>query len=222
LALLIFVVPNFEAMFATLRARGELPMMTDWLLNFSGFLKSAYALIPLVIIGAGVYWLRNFLQTEEGKTLWDKWVLKLPGIGGILLNLAVSRFCRVLGTLLHNGVPIIRSLEISADAAGNRVLGSAINKASENITAGHSLSKPLLASGHFPANVTEMISVAEESNSLDTVLVDIADGMDKRIWRQLDLFVKLLEPVMLLFIAGFVLFVVIALLYPAMKSGSAI
>ncbi len=87
--------------------------------------------------------------------------------GAIFLNLAVARFCRVLGTLLGNGVPILKSLDISRNAAGNRILSTSIEKASQNITAGEKLATPLAASGHFPAQVTEMIAVAEESNSLD-------------------------------------------------------
>ena len=138
------------------------------------------------------------------------------------MNLAVARFCRVLGTLLHNGVPILKALEISRGAAGNKVLSRAIEKASENITAGQTLAAPLASSGHFPATVVEMISVAEESNALDTVLVEVADGLEKRTARRLDLMVRLLEPIMLLILAGVVLFVVIALLLPVIKMSSTI
>ena len=137
-------------------------------------------------------------------------------------SLAVARFCRVLGTLLHNGVPILKGLKISSDAAGNQVLSQAINGATENITAGASLSVPLESSGHFPQNVTEMISVAEESNTLDTVLVNIADGLEKQTTRRLDLLVKLIEPLMLLVMAIVILIVVIALLLPVMKMGQAL
>ena len=92
----------------------------------------------------------------------------------------MARFCRVLGTLLHNGVPILRSLEISSAAAGNRVLATAITEAAENISAGQSLAKPLAASGYFPAEVVEMIAVAEESNTLETVLTNISDSLERR------------------------------------------
>jgi general secretion pathway protein F/type IV pilus assembly protein PilC len=108
-------------------------------------------------------------------------------------------------------------LEISREAAGNKLLSQAIADASENISAGQSLAEPLAASGYFPKAVVEMIAVAEESNSLDKVLVDIADGLEKRTFRQLDLVVRLLEPMMLLVLAGVVLMVVIALLLPVIK-----
>jgi general secretion pathway protein F/type IV pilus assembly protein PilC len=128
----------------------------------------------------------------------------------------------VLGTLLHNGVPILRSLEISSGAAGNRVLAEAIQKAAENISAGESLAGPLAASGHFPRNVVEMIAVAEEANNLENVLTEIADSTERRTWRDLDLAVRLLEPLMLLFLAGAVLFVAVALLMPVFKMSTSL
>ena len=97
----------------------------------------------------------------------------------VSLHLAIARFCRVLGTLLRNGVPILKALEISRSAAGNRILSIAIEEAAENISSGQSLAAPLSASGHFPQTVVEMISVAEESNALDSVLVEIADGLER-------------------------------------------
>ena len=217
--LLVYFVPQFEAMFATLRAKGQLPWITEALLSFSQRIQfwGIPVLILLIIIGLVV---KYQLNTDAGKRWLDRIKIKLPMLGGIFLSLAVARFCRVLGTLLKNGVPILKGLEISREAAGNRVLSEAIAKASENITAGESLSVPLKKSGHFPYNVTEMISVAEESNSLDTVLVNISDGLEKQTIRRLDLMVKLIEPLMLMVMAGIVLIVVVALLLPIMKMGS--
>jgi type II secretory pathway component PulF len=140
----------------------------------------------------------------------------------VFLSLAVARFCRVLGTLLHNGVPIVRSLEISADATGNRVLGLAVLDASENISGGESLAGPLASSGHFPPMVTEMVAVAEESNTLENVLLDVADSLERRTWRQLDIAVRLIEPIMLLMLASVILVLVIALLLPVLKMATAI
>jgi general secretion pathway protein F/type IV pilus assembly protein PilC len=160
------------------------------------------------------------MQTVSGKRMFDRVKLIMPLFGDIFRNLAVARFCRVLGTMLKNGVPILKSLEISSAAAGNRILSDSINDASENITAGASLAKPLGASGQFPRTVVEMIAVAEESNTLDTVLVDISEGLEKRTTRRLDLMVRMLEPLMLVLLGGIVLFVVIALLLPVMKMSS--
>lgn len=214
--LIVFFVPNFAEMFDRLEQEGQMPVLTKWLLGFSQALQS-YGIFILLALGALFFWVRQHLQTDKGKRQLDYMKLRAPLYGPIAKSLAVARFCRVLGTLMHNGVPILRSLEISSAAAGNSVLAEAITKASENISSGHSLSRPLAASGHFPSTVIEMIAVAEEANTLDTVLVDIADGLERRTFRQLDLMVRLLEPLMLLVMAFIVLLVVIALLLPIFR-----
>ena len=124
--------------------------------------------------------------------------------------------------MLHNGIPILQALRIAKDSTGNKVLTQAIEKSAENITAGDSLATPLSASKYFPRDVVEMVAVAEESNTLETVLINIADGLEKRTSRQLELFVRLLEPVMLLVMAVVTLLVVAGLLLPVFKMGSAV
>ena len=217
--LIVFFVPKFKPMFDQLANRGELPWMTTSLLNFSSALQSRWYLFAIVIAGVLLF-IYFQMQTVSGKRMFDRVKLIMPLFGDIFRNLAVARFCRVLGTMLKNGVPILKSLEISSAAAGNRILSDSINDASENITAGASLAKPLGASGQFPRTVVEMIAVAEESNTLDTVLVDISEGLEKRTTRRLDLMVRMLEPLMLVLLGGIVLFVVIALLLPVMKMSS--
>jgi general secretion pathway protein F/type IV pilus assembly protein PilC len=165
---------------------------------------------------------RTRLATEDGRRTADRWKLRVPLLGPIFLNLAVARFCRVLGTMLRNGVPILKSLEVSRDAAGNRVLSDAIGAASENISSGQTLAAPLASSGYFPKTVVEMISVAEESNTLDKVLVEIADGLERRTERRLELAVRLIEPMLLLVLAGVVLVVVMALLLPVIKMSATV
>lgn len=219
MVLLIFFVPKFGVMFEQLRKKGDLPAITDWLLWFSDFLRTYWWLI--FGIGAALFMtVRVQLNTEKGRRFADGLKIKVPMLGPIFLSLGVGRFCRVLGTLLKNGVPILKALEISRDASGNKILSEAIADASENITSGDSLSGPLGKSGHFPRNVTEMISVAEESNTLDEVLISIANGLEKQTVRRLDLMVKLIEPLMLMVMAGIIMVVVVALLLPIMKMGS--
>ena len=219
--LLVFFVPKFEDLFHDLRQRGELPLVTDLLLSTSNMIAT-YGLHIIAVLLVGGFFLTRWLKTDQGRLAIDRFRIKLPIVGKVFLSLAVARFCRVLGTLLHNGVPIVRSLEISADATGNRVLGLAVIEASENISAGESLAGPLAASGHFPPMVTEMVAVAEESNTLENVLLDIADSLERRTWRQLDIAVRLIEPIMLLMLASVVLVLVIALLLPVLKMSSTI
>jgi general secretion pathway protein F/type IV pilus assembly protein PilC len=219
--LIVFFVPKFEPMFASLRSKGELPAATDLLLGFSQLLQSYWWLIAGGLV-FGLLALAQFIQTESGKYWMDRIKIKVPLFGSIFLNLAVARFCRVLGTLLNNGVPILKSLEISSRAAGNRILEASIMKASENITAGQKLAAPLAASKHFPAEVVEMISVAEESNTLEKVMVQISDSLERTTFRRMDVMVRLLEPLMLLLMAGVVFFIVLALMVPLLNSSSTI
>jgi general secretion pathway protein F/type IV pilus assembly protein PilC len=169
------------------------------------------------------FWLfRRWARSESGRFVTDRWRLALPTVGTLYRNLALARFTRILGTLLHNGIPILQSLRIAKDSTGNRVLAQAIDQSADNVTAGEKLAAPLAANPYFPRDLVEMIAVAEESNTLETVLVQIADGLEKRTSRQLELFVRLLEPVMLLVMASVTLVVVMGLLLPVFKMGSTV
>jgi len=219
--MVVFLVPQFAPIFERMKERGGLPLPTVILLAVSDFVK-AYGIWVLVAAVGGIYWLSNFFKTDAGRMAIDKARLKIKGLGPIVRNLAISRFCRVLGTMLKNGVPILQSLRIAKDATGNRVLSEAIAVAAENISAGKSLAKPLAASGHFPREVVEMITVGEEANNLEQVLLNIADNIEQRTYRDLDLAVKLLEPLMLLVMGVVILFVMIALLLPVFQGSGAL
>ncbi len=219
--LLIFFVPQFEEVFKGLRAKGQLPQATELLLGLSELMKSYWWVFLGAVSVAGLG-LNQYLKTPNGKRNADYAKIKAPLLGSVFLNLAVARFCQVLGTLLQNGVPILRSLEISRHAAGNLILSESIAAASEEITAGERLAKQLEKSGHFPQTVVEMISVAEESNSLDSVLVTISENLERTTFRRLETVVRLLEPMMLLILAAMVMFVVLALMIPILNSSNAL
>jgi general secretion pathway protein F len=218
--IIVFFVPKFESLFEQLRQRGTLPELTIALLWLSANLR-VYGIWIFAALAVGGWFARRWLISDNGRLWSDKVKIRLPTVGPIFLSLAVARFCRVLGTLLKNGVPILRSLEISRNATGNRVLGLAIGDATENISAGQSLAEPLGASGKFPPTVVEMIAVAEQANNLEVVLLGIADSLEKRTWRKLELAVRLIEPLMLLLIAGSILLMAIALLQPMFNMSSA-
>jgi general secretion pathway protein F len=216
LILVIFFVPKFETMFKKLAEKGELPAITSGLLATSHFLIGNWWWVIILLVVLIVAY-RRWAGSESGRRIVDGWRIRTPAIGSIYLSYAISRFTRILGTLLHNGIPILQAMHVSKDSAGNKVLSDAIEKSAENIKGGNSLAAPLAACKYFPRDVVEMIAVGEESNSLDKVLVDIAEGMEKRTGRQLDLFVRLLEPMMLLVMAGVTLLVVAGLLLPIFK-----
>jgi general secretion pathway protein F len=171
---------------------------------------------------AVLFWLKSWMSTDQGRLTLDRFRLHLPSAGKIYLHLALSRFARILGTLLHNGIPILQALRIAKDSTGNRVLSTAIDQAADNLTHGEKLAVPLAACPYFPRDVVEMIAVGEETNQLEKVLINIANALEKRTSRQLELFVRLLEPVMLLIMAAVTLLVVMGLLLPVFKMSSVV
>lgn len=219
IVLIVFFVPKFAELFDQLKKAGGLPGPTVALLAISDFLGKYGLFVLGGLVGLG-FWLRKKLQTEEARMMIDRYKIKLPAVGPIFLSTALSRFCRVLGTLLTNGVPLLRALEISSGATGNRVLAEAINGSAKNISSGETLARPLQECGLFPKPIMAMITIAEESNNLEKVLINIADGIDRKIGRQLNVMVRLLEPSMLMILGAVVLFVLTALLLPVFEMSS--
>jgi len=210
--LMLFVVPRIRMFLEQV----EKPWLTVALFSTCDFLQyqGFYILGALVVVMVFVI---PVLKSDKERLALDKLRLRVPVMGKIVTMVAICRFCRILGTMLHNGVPILQALKISKDSAGNRILAEQIDKATENVQKGEMLASPLGASGFFPGDIIDMIAVAEESNNLETVLVQIADSNEARTARQIDLGVRLLEPLMLLVMATFVLVIAIALLVPILR-----
>jgi general secretion pathway protein F/type IV pilus assembly protein PilC len=217
--LMVFFVPKFEPIFEKLKEKGQMPDITTFLLVVSHFLGGYWWLIASGASAALVAF-RQWAKTPDGRLIVDRLKIKLPLFGPVFLSLALSRFCRILGTMLHNGIPILKALAIAKDSTGNKVLSRAIEQSAENVTAGQKLADPLRKCGYFPTDVVEMITIAEEANALEKVLIDVADGLDKRTNRNLELMVKLLEPIMLLLMAVIVGTIAVGLLMPVFKISS--
>jgi general secretion pathway protein F len=212
--LLLSVVPKVRGFL-----RGELPVLTQIVFALCDFLKdngliALGALIGLVLAFAAL------LRSEAGRDFYDRFQLKAPMMGKIVTLVAICRFCRILGTLLHNGVPILQALKISRDSAGNRLLMQVIEESTESVRKGASLAVPLGRSELFPLDIIDMIAVGEESNNLENVLVSIADSYEARTGRQIDLMVRLLEPLLLVGMAAIVAVIAIALLLPILTMSS--
>ncbi|MFM8190489.1 MAG: type II secretion system F family protein [Pirellula sp.] len=221
-AMVVFLVPKFQPFFDRLEQNGTgLPAITIVLLGASKVLMN-YGLIVILAVGGIVFGILRWIKTQSGRRMIDKIKLKTPIVGDIFHDAAVSRACRVLGTMLKNGVPLLRSLRISSESTGNVLLAEAMRKSADNVTAGDTLSKPLAASGLIPPQVMAMIRIAEESNTLDEVLVKIADRIDGRIERKLEVMVRMIEPMMLIFIGGMVMFVIVGVLLPVFDLNSSI
>ena len=221
-AMVVFLVPKFQPFFDRLEQNGTgLPWITILLLGTSHLMLSygLFVVLGIAAIGIGLY---RAIKTAAGRRIVDKLKLKTPLVGSIFHDAAVSRACRVLGTMLRNGVPLLRSLRISSESTGNILLAEAMMKSVENVTAGDTLSKPLAASGLIPPQVMAMIRVAEESNSLDEVLIKISDRIDNRIERRLEVLVRMIEPMMLILIGGMVMFVIVGVLLPVFDLNSSV
>ncbi len=220
--LVMFVVPMFQGFFDRLERAGTgLPLVTVLLVSISQFLVryGLFVAAAVVVVAIAV---RKWMVSPAGHAKTDRWKLKIPVAGKIFHDTAVARFCRVLGTLLRNGVPLLTALRISSESTGNQLLQQIVMQSVETISSGESLSQPLAASGLIPPPIMAMISVAEEANTLDVVLVRIADRIDQRIEQQLDMMVSLVEPAMLLFIGGMVLFIIVGILLPVFDLNSSI
>ena len=218
--IMVAFVPEFEPIFERMKDTGQLPWSTTTLMGISHVIQDWWVIL-LVGLVAAIVALYMYLDTKEGQEKLDRTKLKTPGVGPITRNLAVARFCRMLGTLLRNGVPILQSLKIAKDASGNVVLSEAIGNAVENVSSGKSLAIPLRASGQFSKEIVEMISIGEEANNLENVLISIADNLEKYTSRRIDAVVRMLEPLLLLIMASVVTFVLSALLLPVLNMSSA-
>jgi general secretion pathway protein F/type IV pilus assembly protein PilC len=179
----------------------------------SGVLRQHGLLVAVVLATAGAV-VVSTVRSPAGRRAWSRWQLKVPIVGRVLRSLYITRFCRILGTVLANGVPILQAMKISKDAAGNVLFAETIDAASESVKQGESLARPLRDSELFPPEILEMVAVAEESNKLDEVLVDIADRVERRTNRAVDTAVRLIEPLMLVVMAAAIGFAAFGLLYP--------
>lgn len=167
--------------------------------------------IAVVVMVAVVYKLTRRADVRRMMALWRT---KVPVVGPLVRAVATTRFCRMLGTMMGNGIPMLSAMQIARDAAGNVLLEEAIDRATEAVRAGQPLAPPLAESGLFADDVVEMISVAESANNLDSVLLTIADTIDARVDRLLTTAVRLIEPLMLVAVAGVVAVVAAALILP--------
>ena len=214
---LVFFVPRFEP----LLANAKKPLPTEILFAASTLVRGYWWLLILGGTGAGFFLWMN-LQTEAARRKVEGWQLKIPVVGNALRLLAITRFCRILGTMLANGVPLLQALKISKDATGSTILSERIVEAAESVRDGKRLSEPLAVGGFFPEQILAMLSVAEESNKLDKVLVQIADTVERRTNRQVDQAVRLIEPVILCLVAAGIGFLALGLLLPIFTMASAL
>ncbi len=210
--LLTFFIPKFQAVFNSLH--GNLPLITQIIIGASHVIRS-YGLIVGAAIVAIVLLVRNWFVSEKGRRVWELILLKAPLVGPLTAQFAMARFCRMLGTLLGAGVPLIQGLNVARKSIGNQILVDAVEQSIQAVQQGGRLGESLAAcKGLFPGSALEMISVAEESGKLDVELVRIANTTEGDLDRNLKTAVAFAEPAMLFFIAAFIGVIFIGMLLP--------
>jgi type II secretory pathway component PulF len=210
--LLVFFIPKFQKVFASVH--GTLPLITQLIIGASTVIRS-YGLFVAAGIVAIVFMTRTWFASEKGKRVWETLVLRSPLVGPLIAQFAMARFCRMLGTLLGAGVPLVYGLNVSRRSIGNQILVDAVSRSIERVQQGGRLGQSLAdCKGLFPGSILEMISVAEESGKLDTELVRIANVTEVDLDRHLKTAVAFAEPLMLFLIAGFIGLIFIGMLLP--------
>lgn len=213
--LMTFFIPRFQSIFSSMG--GELPLLTQIIVAVSHWIRSYGIFIGIGVIVAA-FMVRGWVASEKGRRTWEGFVLKVPVLGPLLSQFAMARFCRMLGTLLNAGVPLVEALNVARKSIGNQILVDAVSNSIDRVKEGAQLGKSLSDCRNlFPGSVLEMVAVAEESGKLDQELIRIAGVTESDLDRNLKTGVALLEPLMLFLIAGFIGTIFIGMIIPIFK-----
>ena len=204
-----FMVPRFVVMFSEMQT--TMPLPTRVLIGVSHAFTS-YWWIGVAMVVAAVIVFKQQARTSEGRITMDRWKLKVPVVGGILMASALAQFARTLATLLENGVPVLTALQIVEDTMTNRVIANEIREARARVTDGTSISQPLAKGKVFPPLLLDMLGVGEESGEVVPALKNIADMYEQELAHKIKIFTTLLEPAISLVMAGVVGSIVISIL----------
>ena len=191
--LLTFVVPEFKPLFES--AGAALPLSTRVLVAIGDFIRD-YGWVLFIVLGVTIYGVRRYLQTIEGRRVWDSYVLKLPIVGGLITKIEVARFSRTSSTLLQNGVSLLHALGIVRDTLSNTVMASSIDSVAARLKEGRGLAQPLMETGLYPRLLVHLVGVGEETGKLDDMLSKLADIYDEEVSRTTSRMLALLVPVL--------------------------
>ncbi|HEX4401910.1 MAG TPA: type II secretion system F family protein [Galbitalea sp.] len=210
-AMLIFIVPTFKQMFDSLG--GTLPLPTQMLVWMSSVMVWLAPLLVVVAIVFSIWWRAN-KNTEKVRQTVDPFKLRLPVFGGLLKKIAVARFCRNFASMIGAGVPILQALHIVGETSGNWVIEKALHAVADSVRQGRSIAEPLAASPVFPAMVTQMIAVGEDSGSLQQMLNKIGDFYDAEVEAATEQLTAMIEPLMVAVLGVVVGGMIVALYLP--------
>ncbi|GAC1459764.1 MAG: type II secretion system F family protein [Chamaesiphon sp.] len=215
LGMTMFLIPIFAKIFQDLHT--ELPALTQFMLFLSGILRSWKIVIPIVFCIAFSVAYTQYYKTPFGRRTMDRFFLKMPLLGDLNEKTAVARFCRIFGTLTRSGVPILNSLEIVRDTAGNQIIADAIEASKQEIQQGGMLSLALQKEQVFPALAIQMISIGEETGELDSMLMKVAEFYEDEVEQAVKALTSVLEPIMMVFLGGMVAVILLSMYLPMFK-----
>lgn len=214
--MLIFIVPIFARMFEDLG--GTLPLPTRIAMGASDLLTGFGGILMAALLVGGFMFFMRWKDTEQGRRVWGRVVLKLPvKIGDIIQKVALARFARTLGTLSAAGVPILQALEITATSSGNWVIENALLRSRDSIRQGIPIYKPLEEEPVFPPMVTRMIAVGEETGDIDGMLTKIAEFYESEVDAAVKALTSIIEPLMIVVVGGIVGGIIVAMYLPMFK-----
>lgn len=213
--LMTFVVPQFVEILK--ESNQEIPWVTQTVMDISAFFQN-YTLLLIAGLVAGTMFFLNFIKTKEGKQAWDRFTMKAPLFGMLVIKGNLSAFTRTLATMLAAGVPIIDSLEICIDTLDNTQIAKDLTKVRQAVIQGKSITEPLMRISYFPPLVTQMIKVGESTGNLDQMLLKVADVFEEEVEELVGNLTKLIEPIILVVLGGIIGFVLIAMYLPIFMS----
>ncbi|MGI8571713.1 MAG: type II secretion system F family protein [Solirubrobacteraceae bacterium] len=212
LALVAFLIPVFINVFK--QFPGKLPALTQFMVGFSHVVTNQWYLM-LGITGISAFGFVSLKRSEWGRPRWDAFKLRIPmKIGDVVQKVAIARWSRTLSSLTTAGVPILQAIEITGKTAGNAVVESAMGDVINSVKAGGTLASPLSEAGVFPAMVSQMVAVGEETGALDTMLTKIADFYDDEVSAAVKALTSIMEPVMIIVVGAIVGVIVISMYLP--------
>ena len=219
LLLLGYVVPQFLPLFEDMNV--DMPLLTKVVMA-TGNLVSGYWWLLLALLVGGLLWFRNWLRDPDKRRVFDAWILRRGLVGSLLARLETARLTRTLGTLVHNGVPLLVALSIARNVMGNLALSDAVEAATSEVKTGGGLALALGRSKLFPRLALQMIAVGEESGEMDTMLTKVADTFDIEVKNTIDRLLAALVPAVTVFMAIVVALIMMAILIPIFSLTSAV
>ena len=214
--LMIFVIPQFQQIFADMLGGAAMPALTQRIIDISDFMRTNYIATILIVVGV-IVGIKLIFKTKMGIRAWDAFTLRAPKIGDLVMKSVVARFTRTFGTLLASGVPILEAITITKGTIKNSLVSDALERVHDRVRDGEPLATPLDQQKLFPTMVTSMVEVGEETGQLAEMLNRIADNYDEEVDNSVGAITSVIEPIMIVFLAVIVGTIVVALFLPIIQ-----